>query len=358
MKCIFKFLFATYLLCFWWTQSSAYELQDADNKIIWILETKVFSFIDDRWGQTAWMLLDKIDIIQTQEKTERVLALFEALWDSIEKKYNVWKYVVASIDTPVLYSSDFAAQFGWSDGVTLNYDTYWEIDAVEYVAFPGTVFSVEHEFSNNILKVTTDNYPVTNDLYIHKSFVSDTSRIKAESRVANLPAKEEILQNLRSIDGADYVWGGNSPEGIPKLLDLYVPAWNISFQTEKDWQLTGVDCSGLIYWATDGYTSRNTSWLVQDDNRLDIAWKTLTEITSMLEPLDVIVWRGHMMVVLDDEHTIESAVSFSDSSLKPWVQIRKISDSLWEVMQSKAPVNNYGDVAWGQFVVLRWYKWK
>jgi hypothetical protein len=85
---------------------------------------------------------------------------------------------------------------------------------------------------------------------------------------------------------------------------------------QKDWQLTGVDCSGLIYWASNGVTSRNTSWLVQDDTRLSIVGKSLEQITGMLEPLDIIVWKGHMMVVLDDEHTIESAVSFSDSSLK------------------------------------------
>ncbi len=356
MKTILKFILLNILLSLSLQISVAYELTKTDDKIIWVLGQKLFHLIDEQWGQTGWLLLNKIDVIQTQDRSERILAIFQGLEDAIETKYNVWKYVVASKDTPVLYTPDFDSQFWWTDWLTLNFDRFWEIDAVEYVAFPRTVFELEQDLWNGIYKVSTKNYPVTNDLYIHESFVSDVSRMQPPSRKWILPEKEEIIKRLRSIEWADYVWGGNSPEGIPEILSLYPPVWDISAQRKKDWQLTGVDCSGLIYWATDGYTSRNTSWLVQDDTRLDIAWKSLSEITWMLEPLDIIVWKGHMMVVLDDQHTIESAVSFSNTSLKPWVQIRKISDSLWEVMQSKTPVNNYWDVAGAQFVVLRWYK--
>ena len=78
---------------------------------------------------------------------------------------------------------------------------------------------------------------------------------------------------------------------------------------EEQWQLTGVDCSGLIYWASNGYTPRNTSWLVDYGTPLDIGGKSLNQIIPMLEPLDIIVWRGHMMVLYDDDHTIESTVS-------------------------------------------------
>ena len=356
MKNILKFILISVFLYISTGITAGYELSQKDTKIVSILEDKIFQFIDEKWDQTAWALLDKIDVIQTQKRTEQILAIFHALEESIEARYQVWKYVYAFTDTPVLYTSDYRAQFGWADGQTLNFDRYGEIDALEYVAFPGTVFLLEADLWNGIYKVSTKNYPVTNDLYIHKNFVSDISRTQPKARSAVLPTKEEILARLRSIDGADYVWWGNSPKGISSLIDLYPPAWNISAQHKKDWKLTGVDCSGLIYWATDWYTSRNTSWLVEDDTRLDIAGKTLSQISSMLQPLDIIVWKGHMMVVLDDEHTIESAVSFSNTALKAGVQIRKISDSLWEVMQSKTPVNNYGDANGEQFVVLRWYK--
>ena len=43
-----------------------------------------------------------------------------------------------------------------------------------------------------------------------------------------------------------------------------------------------------------------------------IAGKTLSQIKTTLKPLDIIVWRGHMMVVYDENHTIESAVSYPD----------------------------------------------
>lgn len=358
MKYILKFILLIYALSAWYLDTSAYELNEADNKIILKLEQKIFTFIDSRWIEIAWVLLDKIDLLQLQKTNERILAILQWLEESIYAQYDIEYFAVVKTNTPVLYSPDFATQFWGVDGVSLNYDRYWEIDAVEFVAFTGTVFSVVEKVDNSIYKVTTREYPVTNDLYIHKSFFSDTSRVKPDERVKQQFSRVEILERLRSIDKADYIWGGNSPEGIPELLDLFPSQWNISTQLKKDWQLTWVDCSGLIYWASGGHTSRNTSWLVEDDTRLDIAWKSLTEISSMLEPLDIIVWKWHMLVVLDEEHTIESAVWFSDTNLKPWVQIRKISDSLWEIMQTKTPVNNYWDIAWGQFVVVRWYEEK
>jgi len=111
------------------------------------------------------------------------------------------------------------------------------------------------------------------------------------------------------------VWGGNDPYGISKMLQIYPPAAEIHALKRQQWQLEGVDCSGLIYSATSGYTPRNTSWLVDYGTSLDIAGKNLNQIIPMLEPLDIIVWRGHMLVVYSETETIESAVSFTDSSL-------------------------------------------
>jgi hypothetical protein len=82
------------------------------------------------------MLLDKLEAIQMQDRPGRILAIFQKLEEAIDSKYEIGTYALASKNTPVLYTSDFTAQFGAYDGVSLNYDKYGEIDAVEYVAFP------------------------------------------------------------------------------------------------------------------------------------------------------------------------------------------------------------------------------
>ncbi len=336
--------------------TSAYELTTKDNKVITDLETALFKVFDVRGEKIIWRVLDRIDTIQAKSNNERIVALLEKLEADIDAKYTVGTYALASWPTPILYDSDFKAQFGWKDGNSLNFDDYWEIDAVEHVAVSGTVFEVIKKVSDDVYQVTTKEYPVTNDTFVHGSFLTQVQREKHNDRVKNLPSEEKMIEMLRSIVGVDYVWGWNAPEWIPKLLEVFPPKSEISETKKSQWKLTWVDCSGLLYWISNGNTPRNTSWLVKHGERLDIAWKTLEEITPMLKPLDVIVWRGHMLIVLDEENTVESAVSYTDKSLTPWVQIRKIEDSLWEVMSKRTPVSNYWDVEWAQFVVMRWYK--
>lgn len=39
---------------------------------------------------------------------------------------------------------------------------------------------------------------------------------------------------------------------------------------------------------------------------MQIEGKTLEQIIKTLKPLDLIAWAGHVVIVLDQEHTIES----------------------------------------------------
>lgn len=338
------------------SQAKAYELSWADNNVVTKLEERLFSVLDTKSKKVTLRLLEKIDMIQEKRTNERILAILEKLEIDIELRYKILKYALANSPTPVLYTKDFQTQFGGADWLTLNFDDYGEIDAIEMIAIPGTVIEVKEDLWNDIYKVSIDEYPVDNDLYVHSSFLSDLNRTKPDARLKSLASKEEILARLRSIEWKDYVWGGNAPEGIPELLDIFPPKSEISDLKKEQWKLTWVDCSGLLYWATDGNTPRNTSWLVEHGERLKIAGKTLQEIIPMLEPLDVIVWKGHMLIVLDEDHTIESAVWFTDKSLTPWVQIRKTTDSLWEVMKKRTAVNNYTDSDNSPFVIMRWYE--
>ena len=335
------------------SQVLAYELTAQDTSVADRVIPKFYDIIDAWDDNTAAVILDKIDNIAKTQESERIIALLEYIESAIETKYEIGKYVVAESPTPVLYTGDFRTQFGWEDWLTLNFDDYWEIDALEFVALTGTVFEVEKRLENGIYQVSTKDYPVENNLFIHKDFVGDSTRIEPAARVVNLPSSEKILENLKYMEGRDYVWGGNDPDGIPEMLEIYEPVSDISVIKSEQWQLKWVDCSGLIYWATDGYTPRNTSWLVDFGTPLDIAGKSLEEITPMLDPLDIIVWKWHMMVVYDDGYTIESTVS-PNGDLAPGVQIRKIEDSLGKVMQDRVPVNNYSDSDEKRFVIIRW----
>ena len=97
---------------------------------------KFYEVIDRGGGDTAGMILERIDEIQKEGQSERVMVMLEYIEDEIEANYRVGKYIVAKSSTPVLYTYDFSSQFGGSDGVTLNFDRYGEIDAVEFVALP------------------------------------------------------------------------------------------------------------------------------------------------------------------------------------------------------------------------------
>lgn len=351
----FFIILLTFLLSI--SQAFAYELSSNDKNLLNQVMPKFYAIIDRGERDTAWIILERIEELEEKQQTERILEILDFIYRDIETKYSVGKYIVTTSATPVLGSPDFKAQFGWTDGVTLNFDRFWEIDAVEFIAFENTVFELKNTLGNNIYEVATADYPVENALYIHKNFVWDISRVEPDARLRILPSKEKILENLISMQWSDYVWGGNDPKGIPQILEIYPPAAEINALKSQQWQLEWVDCSGLIYAATDGYTPRNTSWLVNYWEALDIADKNLDQIIPMLEPLDIIVWRGHMLVVYSETETIESAVSFTDSKLKPWVQIRDIQDSLWEIMQSRVPVNNYYASSHSRpFVIVRWYK--
>jgi hypothetical protein len=122
------------------------------------------------------------------------------------------------------------------------------------------------------------------------------------------------------------------------------------------WQLAGVDCSGLLYEATNGFTPRNTFSLVEYGRSVPIAGLDPVKIVERLEPLDLIVWSGHVMIVLDRERLIESRL---DSGGKGGgVRVRPLREALAELMKGRVPLDDYKAVTanWEKgFVIRRWY---
>jgi len=125
--------------------------------------------------------------------------------------------------------------------------------------------------------------------------------------------------------------------------------------------LKGLDCSGLLYYATNGYTPRNTSSLLNYGKPVQIAGLKVDEIIQKVAPLDIIVWVGHVIIILDKEHIIESRLDYDKhkKGFQGGVKIRQLKKVLVEIMKRKVPVDNYKDkVKRGKrkFVIRRWYK--
>jgi hypothetical protein len=133
------------------------------------------------------------------------------------------------------------------------------------------------------------------------------------------------------------------------MFDFYPVKGKINAKEMKEWGLKGVDCSGLIYEATNGYTARNTHQLVYFGEGVEIEGLSPKEITKKLKPLDIIVWKGHVILVYDENSTIES--SFSAGGVVKKTLISVLSD----ISKSRVPKNKW-EYDGKYFVVRRWFK--
>ena len=271
-------------------------------------------------------------------------------------------YALAILPTPVFHSPDIAAIFGGKNGKTLRLDSCGQIRELEFIAYPGTVFRVEAATVRGgsvIYRVSTDEYPYPTDkgYFIDSRFVKTVDR-KPAARLRRLPPRETVLENLIAARGTAYVWGGNFRTGIPQMLDLYpfAPGHQLSSATSAHVQLLGVDCSGLLYEATGGYTPRNTAALINYGSAVHIAGMNGARIIEEVAPLDLIVWNGHVMIILDRQRVIESRLDCTGKN--GGVQIRPLHELLNEIMLNRIPVDSYEDAAAkGRkgFVIRRWY---
>ena len=272
------------------------------------------------------------------------------------------RYAVAVLPTPVLNTSDFTGVFGGRDGKSVRIDRQGQIREMEFIALPGTAFTVHETLRKGasvVRRVTTDDYPypTTTGFFVDDRFVRLVSEAPPP-RARKLPSREEVIARLLTAQGSRYVWGGNVRTGVPAMVDLFPPAGELSAETERRWLLRGLDCSGLLYEATGGVTPRNTSTLLAFGRGVPIAGLTAEEIRRRLEPLDLIVWKGHVIIVLDQERTIESRLGPVPGE-RDGVAVRPLREVLAEVMRGRVPADRFVEKnGKGEktFVVRRWYE--
>ncbi len=273
------------------------------------------------------------------------------------------RYVVALDWTPVLNTPDMKSIFGGYNRRTLAVDQYGAVRALEFIAMPGTVFSVDDEIvirGQKMYRVRTEDYPYESKsgYFIPAAFVGDASA-DSSARAKNLLPADVILERMRAWVGLPYVWGGNAPQGVARMAEYFFIRPEDDQRVVDQWMLKGLDCSGLLYAATEGWTPRNTSALVNYGSAVMIEGLSVEQIAALVQPLDLIVWNGHVVIVLDDQHVIESRMGNALDQPGPQggVRIRPLNERLREIFVQRLPVNDVSAcvVENGCFVIRRWY---
>jgi len=254
------------------------------------------------------------------------------------------RYAVAQGPTPVLNTPDFAKVFGG----TLRLDPCGGARPIEFIALPGTLFRVEGEQGEGVAtvyRVTSNDYPYPSraGLFVDARFLKPVDG-PAPERSRALPGLAEVQRALLAALGTPYVWGGNLRDGVPLLAKLY-PGSDA---------LAGVDCSGLLYQATDGCTPRNSFDLIGFGAPVPVAGLSPRAIAHKLRPLDLIVWKGHVMVLLDRESVIQSRMGCRGGG---GVVLGPVREALSRLMKTRTPRDSYpeGEAGRHAFVVRRWF---
>lgn len=268
------------------------------------------------------------------------------------------EYAVALTSAPVLNSPDFKGVFGGSNGQVLKVDRCGQVRELEFIALPGSVFTIlkkQSSGASDIYQVETDEYaaPPNVRLYVDGRFLK-LQHAAPPPRSRSLPPREEVVSSLRASVGSRYVWGGNVPGGVSELAGWF---YNDSGAGDTGRiGLAGLDCSGLLYHATGGWTPRNTTQLLTYGQGVAIAGRSAAEITTLLQPLDLLVWNGHVIIVLDRQTAIESRLACGrpDSG---GVVLTNLTQRLAEITRTRRPANAWqgGKKHRDIFVVRRWY---
>lgn len=185
----------------------------------------------------------------------------------------------------------------------IQLDSQGRIFAMETIAFPETVLTIHQQLSDTICCITTEEYTAPIPLYVDSRCLSICATSPPVRKI-NLPDSAMICKRMLDSIGVRYFWGGVYPQGVEYMKRLYP---HHSLQNE-DAQCVGVDCSGLLRYATEGFTPHSTTQLLNIGEEIDISQLDAQAVSYLAKPLDLIVWKGHVIVVIDRETVIESAL--------------------------------------------------
>ena len=287
---------------------------------------------------------------------------------SIHSKNKAITYAVAKFPTPVFNTPDIEDIFKLNSEYEKKLmDDCYNVKKLEFIAFTGTVFTINATLTKNnlkILKVSTDEYPYPGkgDYFIDARFVKIAeSKVAPAKRKIKLPSRKQIIRSLLRMKGQRYTWGGNYYDGITKLEDFYgFMDSRFSPKVIDRLLFKGVDCSGLLYQSTDGYTPRNTSKLLSYGEGIKISGLSPDQIIDKVKPLDLILWKGHMMIILGEDKIIDSRIDYDESQpgCQGGVRVYNLRTQLREILATKIALDEPEYLIQNgkkTFVIRRWY---
>lgn len=212
-------------------------------------------------------------------------------------------FFITDKPAPVLNTPHFKKVYGKQ----LPFDHRGLVRALEMVAFPNRLFEVVREKEDHILEIKTVDYPSISPLYIDSRF-GQLQKEKSDLQINKMPTKEVIIKRLLKKQGLLYVWGGNWSLGLSSWEKWYPPPSSLTPFEKAHWTLRGVDCSGLLYEACGGLIPRNTSELMSYGKQVSF---------EDVQPLDLILFEGHVIIALDKENVIESSHEMGGVCITP-----------------------------------------
>lgn len=209
---------------------------------------------------------------------------------------------------------------------------------LEMMLLPGQEFELMGMDKEGVAQIQTQD---------NKKYYTFEAMLKL--KIGDLGTKRtacQIIENLMAFKGCPYIWGSNwilSPQQV-HLMTAQLQGFTNNFIKNISYVFSGLDCSGLLYAATLGYVPRNTVDLVNFGRFISIARSDNKQICRQVRPLDLLVWKGHVLIFLDENTLIESRKDFG-------CVIVEARARLDEIRQTRAPANQIGE---DKFYIKRW----
>lgn len=334
-------------------------------ELSWVALTRAdYASITSRIRILKELTLDKRE--EALEKLKRTQFTSYELWRAFECESNPLfeGYWITKLPTPVFWlprkNPDINSIMGWNGDI--KFDSKNLVRELAVVLPPDSVVTLLRKIKKGnfvYYEIRTREFDWKNDkhhsYYIDSRFIT-ISKKKPSETLPILPEKKDILSNLKNALGSTYIRWWSRYQWIPEMEVLFPSSTKLSLNHKTYKSFKWVDCSWLLYQATNYYTPRNTTGLLSFWEFLPISGKSINQIIKLIKPLDLIIWQWHVIIVYDDQHVIESK---REDEFSGWVVITPTKGRLQKIFQTRSPVNSWNDsklASWKKFVIKRWYQ--
>lgn len=306
----------------------------------------------------------------TIETLKEVQSLAEELQRSfqIESEESFQWYASTILPTPLYWLNkkdvDINKIMWWEWTTWLMLDSANTIDQLSIVLpvwTPVTLIDKVEKWDFTYYEVRTRDFDVwywNKDAYFLDSRFVENRESKPAEVIHKLPDMSSIFKTLLAAVDSQYIWWGSYYQWIPEINDLYSTPSDVELSSgEQQYKiLQWTDCSWLLWQATNGYTPRTTRTLLSFWSSVPISWDSVDQIIKKVKPLDLIVWAGHVIIILSDEYVIESIWK---ENFEGWVEIVSLKERLQDIFTRRQPVDEWSKSDLPEkkkFVIRRWYK--